>query len=472
MNQGLLPSPGLMLLGKAVSRAGACRRAGGYILGIGWLLGAPGAGAEESRSPGRTVGDFAPCAFAHYSFGTAVDAAGQVLFTEFNHRKIRRWNPQTGQLGADSAVEVPGLFGLAAGAAGDLFAGLDLGDGGNPGKILRLGADGSSTAIVEKITRPRQLSCDAAGNLYAVLEGGQVLRWDRAAGTVVEVMRAQSPVCGIAVGPDGSIYVSEYGVFETAPEGYARPLTPGQIKVKRPSGEIAILAKGFWRARGLALLGKQLYLCTESDREDHGNAGLLVRVDRVTGAAETLLDDLDYPQFPAASPDGRLYFTLGRDNRLVSYDPAALFGEVAVPPKLAVGARVRGGKLAWEEAGEGTAFVVRAQQQVISGRLQPNPGARQMEGWLEIPAGRFQLNPQDLYVEYDAEHPGPGLFELPKVESSVASGQLRVEVFPRRSHQGCRWPMRHVGTSREAPAAGFSEQPEAFRLYFSWTAGS
>ncbi len=433
-------------------------------------LGAGGGAAEPEAA--RWVPDITPCAFAHYSFGTAVDSAGFVWFTEFNRRRVRGWNPQTGQFAAGSAAEVPGLYGLAAGLSGELFAGLDLGDVGSPGKIVRWSGDGAATPLHEKITRPRQLCGDAAGHLYAVLEGGQVLRWDRATGAVAEVFCAQSPLCGIAVGPDGSIYVSEYGVFDVAPEGYSRPLTPGQVKVRRPTGEVAVLAKGFWRARGLALQGSNLYLCTESNRADHGNAGLLVRIDSATGVAETLLDDLDYPQFPAASAAGPVYFTLGRDNRLVSYDAAAPFREGEAPPRGGAKSRVRGGRLVWEESGAGIGFALRAQKCVLRGRLLPDAGVRRMDGWLEIPAERFALNREDLYPVHDAEHPGPGLFELPEVAWSSAAGALRGEVFPRRAHEGCRWPMREVGTRLEAPAAGFSEQPVAFRFYFCWTAGS
>ena len=172
-----------------------------------------------------------PCAEAHYSFGTAVDAEGCVLFTEFSHRKIQRWNPVTRRLDVWRGTDTPGMFGLATGIGSDVFVGLDLGDTGNPGKILRIANDGKEEFIVENITRPRQLTCDATGNLFAVLEGGRVLKWDKAARVVTEVMTALSPTSGIAVGADGSVYVSEYGVFDISPTGYSRPSAPGQIKV-------------------------------------------------------------------------------------------------------------------------------------------------------------------------------------------------------------------------------------------------
>ena len=428
--------------------------------------------AGDTAPKAVTTRDIIPCATAHYSFGTAVTTNGLVLFTEFNHRQIRSWNPQTQRLEVWRAAKTPGMFGLVTGTAGDVFVGMDLGDKGNPGKILRIAADGKEEHIVENITRPRQLTCDAAGNLFAVLEGGKVLKWDKAARTVTKVMTALSPVSGIAVGADGSVYVSEYGVFEVAPEGYSLPSIPGQVKVKRPNGEVVTLSKGFWRARGLALHDRILYLCSESDREDHGNAGQLVRIDTMTGSQEILLDRLDYPQFPAVSSTGTVYFTLARDNRLVAYDPAAPFRKLPTPSDKVTRSSVRGGSVIWGKAPSGIPFTIRAQSVSLTGSLQPDRDEPHMDGWIEVPADPFKLNPNDLYPHHDAEHPSPGIFELSPVEFTCGAGTLHVEVFPLRRHQGSRWPMQHAGTAQESPAPGFSEQPEAFRFYFSWTAAS
>ena len=430
--------------------------------------------ASKSATPAAQA-DYALCVPAHYSFGTTVDAAGNVLFTEFSHRRICRWKPPAGELSVVQARDLPGMFGIAAGADGELFVAQDLGDTGNPGKILRLFADGRETPVVEQITRPRQLACDAEGNLWAVLEGGRVITWRRGTGAVEEVLTAMSPVSGVAVGKDGSVYVSEYGQFDVAPEGYSRPVAPGRVKVRRPDGTETVLATGFWRARGLAIDGDTLFLCSESDREDHGNAGQLVQVDAQTGKTTIVLDGVDYPQFPAVGPTGIVFFTLARDNQLVSFDPTAPFRPAAPPAEKVQRtglekACVRGGSIGWEASAAGVPFSIRAQELSIAGHFQPAAGSARMEGWFEIPAERFQLNPNDLYPHHDAEHPGPGLFELPQVESTCGSGRLQVDVLPQRRHQGCRWPMQHVGTSEESPAPGFSEQPEAFRFYFRWTA--
>jgi hypothetical protein len=47
------------------------------------------------------------------------------------------------------------------------------------------------------------LTCDSTGNLFAVLEGGRVLKWEKATRVITEVMTALSPTSGIAVGADG-----------------------------------------------------------------------------------------------------------------------------------------------------------------------------------------------------------------------------------------------------------------------------
>jgi sugar lactone lactonase YvrE len=425
--------------------------------------------AKVPMAGGVSACDAIPIAEAHYSFGTTVARVGTVLFTEFNHREIKSWNPIRGCTDVWRAKQTSGMYGLTANKSGDVFVGLDLGDNGNPGKVLRIKADGTEAYIVESITRPRQLACDVAGNLFIVLEGGKILKWDHASGTTSELMSAQPPVTGIAIGPDGSVYVSEYATFKQMDEGYSRPEASGVVKVRRPDGTITVLASGFWRARGLALSGTQLYLCTEANREDHGNSGLLVRIDTLTGAQETLLAKLDYPQFPATDAQGRVYFTLGRDNKLMRYDPASLFKVVPCPAPEVQRALVRGGHITWAPSPGGTSFSIQSKNRTLQGSLQLDERATSMDVYLDVPANCFDLNPCPLYHVFNGEHPSPGIFELPSARATCASGTITVVVLPVRCHQGKRWPMQNAGTPTESPAPGFSEHPEAFRFYFHWT---
>ena len=369
--------------------------------------------------------DAIPIAEAHYSFGTEVAHDGTVLFTEFNRREIKRWNPIDGTTDVWRTKQTPGMFGVCANNTGDVFVGIDLGDNGNPGKVLRIGADGMEAHIIEGITRPRQLACDLAGNLFVALENGKILKWDHGTDTSSEIMSAQPPVNGIAVGPDGSVYVSEYANFKHMAEGYSHPETAGVVKVRRPDGTISVLASGVWRARGLALSGTRLYLCTEADREDHGNSGLLVRI--------------------------------------------KTFQAVSNPAPDVQKASVRGGRITWTPSVDGTSFTIQSQSRTLEGYLHLDEGALSMDGYIEVPANKFDLSLDPLYHTFDSEHPYPGIFELPSVEAKCASGSIKVEVIPLRCHQGQRWPMQNVGTPNESPAPGFSEQPEAFRFYFHWS---
>ena len=436
------------------------------LVSVAACIDMPRAQAEDAAS----VRDITPCATAHYSFGTAVDTDGLVLFTEFSHRRIRSWNPRTSRTEVWRDKNAPGMYGLATGTAGDVFVGMDLGDTGSPGKVLRICADGHEEFVLENITRPRQLTCDSVGNLFVVLEGGKVLKWDKVGRNVTEIMTATSPLSGIAVGADGSIYISEYGVFDVAPEGYSQPLTPGRVKVRRPNGEIATLAEGFWRARGLALYEGTLYLCTESNREDQGNAGQLISICTKTGSKKVLIDSLDYPQFPSVGRGGKIYFTLGRDNVLAVCDPDASFQKFSIDTDTMTNFSVRGGTIVWKAIPGGIPFFIRVQSLLLTGSFIPDVGVKLVDGWIELPADQFQLNPADLHPKHDAEHPAPGIFELPRIETGCDSGRLNVDVFPLRRRYGCRWPMKKVGTADESPAPGFSEQPSSFRCYFSWSA--
>jgi streptogramin lyase len=427
---------------------------------------------EALNVPGSAGGiarDAVPIAEAHYSFGTAACRDGTVLFTEFNRGIIKRWNPNDRTTDVWRTKRTPGMFGLSVSPNGDVFVGVDLGDNGDPGKVLRIGVDGTEVHIIEGVTRPRQLTCDVEGNLFVVLEGGKILKWNHATATSAEVMSAQSPVSGVAVGSDGSLYVSEYATFRYVAEGYSCPESAGVVKVRRPDGTIRVLASGFWRARGLALSGSRLYLCTEADREDHGNSGRLVRIDTLTGEQETLLDNLDYPQFPSVDSQGRIYFTLGRDNKLMLYDPESPFQVVSSPDSDVQKARVRGCRITWNPLDEETGFSIRSKDRMLRGSLHPDGNSGFMDVCFDMSASCFELSSDPLFTAFDGEHPSPGIFELPSVQTRSASGLITIHVLPIRCHQGKRWPMQNAGTPNESPAPGFCEKPEVFRFHVHWS---
>jgi hypothetical protein len=404
---------------------------------------------------------------AHYSFGAAAMADGAVLFTEFNRQKLVKWMPGSG------AVELVrsrlgGMYGVTADTLGNIYVGLDLGDVGYPAKVLQIDREGNERYIIENIKRPRQLASDAAGNVYVATESpGQILKWDAATEVVSVLVDGLNAAQGVAVGEDGSVFFSEYGVFRQDENGSVMPHAAGRVGVCRPDGQIVTLAEGFWRARGIAYMGGALYLACESDYYDHGNAGSIVRIDPRTGAAETLLQGIDYPEFPTAGADGKLYFTLGRDNWLCSYDPDVKVTAGDWCDDDAIQLSMVGGS--WSPNQSGIPFSLQVEDLLLDGRLVPMGRYEAVSGWVRVAADRFDLSRDELYTDRgDPEHPAPGIFELPEVVCEAREGRCRVAVLPVREQVKARWPMTSVGSDGEAAAPGFGESPLAYWVYFEW----
>eukprot|EP01051_Picozoa_sp_SAG22_P002481 SAG22_NODE_111_length_19607_cov_12.696637_8_plen_188_part_00 len=133
---------------------------------------------------------------------------------------------------------------------------------------IHLGPQGAETIVVNNLTAPKQMAFDPEGRLHIVEEWQErILRWDPATGATDIVLHnseyaASGPIEGIAIAQrTGDMYFSEYGVFgNEAPDPHGRgvyagvPLKSGAVWVKRrASGTIELVARGFWRTRGLAL---------------------------------------------------------------------------------------------------------------------------------------------------------------------------------------------------------------------------
>jgi hypothetical protein len=210
-----------------------------------------------------------------------------------------------------------------------------------------------------------------------------------------------------------------------------------------------------------------LYLTTESDYEDHGNGAALIRLNPATGAAAPMVSDLDYPQFPAAGDDGRLWFACNRDSWLCSVDPAARVRRLTWPGDPAVTLACANGYFSPHTPG--TDLEVRVGDLTFRGRIRRGSRPGPVTVWLRVPAGRFGLSRGELYTDRgDPEHPQPGLFALPPVRVQAAAGEASIAVIAQRSHVGQRFPMANPGTAREAPAPGFSESPEAYLIQVRW----
>jgi len=394
---------------------------------------------------------------AAYSFGTTVTASGDVYFTEFGNRRIQRLNATDGSL-TTIVTDRPGLYGITSDRQGNIFYAQDSDVG--TGRIVKRTPSGSEEVICSGLTRPRQLSTDADGNVYAVLETRSILKWNSATGNVQTVVNSlqiptPSPPQGVAVASDGRIYFSTYS--ETGSYGVA--LQPGGVWVRETNGSITQVAGGLWRARGLAMHPNgKLYAVTEANAWDQGNSGLLVEIDPAKRTTKNLLAGIDYVQFPAVGPDGRIYVTAARDEKLVAYDPAQQFTSQAIAePDLQLSVE----NATWRETVAQAAFPLglKIDSVAVDGYLTFGQGASDASMWLKLPASRFPaFNPNQ-------SSPGPGFFQTPTVTVDWHYGDSRGYAVPLRDHVRCRWPMTNVGTVNESPAPDFSENPEAFLVY-------
>lgn len=394
---------------------------------------------------------------AAYSFGTTVAASGDVYFTEFANQRIQRFNAADGSL-TTIVTDRPGLYGITTDRQGNIFYAQDSDVG--TGRIVKRTPSGNEEVICSGLTRPRQLSTDTDGNVYAVLETRSILRWNSATGSIQTVVNSlqiptPSPPQGVAVAADGRIYFTTYSEMGS----YGVALQPGGVWVRETNGSITQVAGGLWRARGIALHPNgRLYAVTEANAWDQGNSGLLVEIDPTKKTTRNLLSGIDYAQFPAVGPDGRIYVTAARDEKLVAYDPAQRFTSQSIAePDLQLSVE----NATWGETVAPAAFPLglTVDSVVVDGYLTFGQGSSDASMWLKLPASRFST------VAPKPSSPGPGFFQTPTVTVDWHYGDSRGFAVPVRDHVRCRWPMSDVGTVNESPAPDFSENPEAYLVY-------
>jgi glucose/arabinose dehydrogenase len=116
--------------------------------------------------------------------------------------------------------------GLAVGGDGALHVALS-----GAGAVVRVGLDGSRTTLVDGLAEPIAVGFDPEGRLL-VLEhaSGQLLRLRPAGGTPEVVARGLDGPTGLALAPDGRVYVTVRG---RSPDGH-----PGQLLQIRRLGPV------------------------------------------------------------------------------------------------------------------------------------------------------------------------------------------------------------------------------------------
>jgi hypothetical protein len=401
---------------------------------------------------------------ADYSFGSAVATNGDVYFTEFGNQRIQKYTLASGTM-TTVVTNRPGLFGLAVDNASNLFYAQDFGVGAS--KVVWRKTNGTEQDIITNMTAPKQVAVDAAGNVYAVQEWGAIYKWTKNTGVSTVLMQTPPVLQGAVVAPDGKIYFCTYA----RGGGTGTILTQGAVWVRQTNGVTRPLAGGFGRGRGIALAPNgDLYVAAEANVWDNGNSGLLVKI-ATNGVMTRVVSGIDYPQFPSVAPDGKVYCTLARDNKLVCYDPQNSF---ALQPAPKPGVTLTAQGATWQQTAAGNyPFQLHltntnnpADTMAIPGYLRVNPGAGNASLWFNVPVTNFHISLVQL--TNSAGNTNSGAFQLPAASVDWAYGVANASVMPLREHKRCRWPMTNPGNGAlEAPAPDFGEKPVSYLVYVS-----
>lgn len=490
-----------------------------------------GASSDDGLESGATPSIFV-FGDSLYTMGVAVHQATSMVFAaEYNSFNLHSFNASCAVAFGRRRKISPksefygfgGIFSVAARPDGGLYLAYD-GNGcmaGNPAsqgavcafvRHIELGPDGTERIVVHNLTSPKQMAQDAQGRLYIVEEWPeQVVRWDPRTGTQTVVLHnseyeSSGPIEGIAISSNGDIYFSEYGSFGNqvmvangAVSGV--PIRSGAVWVKRAaSGEIVMVARGFWRARGLALDEPRglIYVANEANAWDQGSSGCLSQIELVSGNVKKVAIGLDYPQYPALEQaTGRVFVPLALHDMLVVWDPRLTSAlspvkGIRVWEEHGISASINGGNLSAVDATKPTLSIEIEQLSlpftltagINADKAATTTGcesaATTVSVWVRIPAELLSLYKQELPYN-GAFHAGPDTFTLPNAICTLSppqgagpegsAGVCQVSVQPNHRHNGPRWPMLSYNGSelnyrgRLFPQESWDASPESYLLF-------
>lgn len=437
---------------------------------------------DRALAPGALPNYVLTPAQVGYGFGSTVMADGSVLFTQYSGGVLQVVPDAHGQITLFSRVLRPfqlpaGLFSLHL-ASGALLAG----DAGT-NQIRRLG-DNALIAGGAGEVGPMQMADDASGNLYiawAGLGAGPGFLQKRSPGGALTTVDGNINLPqGVAV-TGGAVHYTTYTLTDPRPdpEINGTPLTDyvggvaGNGRLLRAPGAVTLQGAtldGYWRNRGMATdtrpgspFAGQLYIVEEANAWDQGNSARITRYDPAASTSTTVLQGLDYPEFPSFSNhDGRLYFNLAHDGYGAAFDPGASFSPAA-SGRAGVAMSISGGT--WDPS------VVRqtitlydpahpGDQLVLAGTVTPAPQVNTVSGWFRVP---------DTYFPRIAKGKtcGDGCFTVPGVAVGSSLGRIKAVALALRKHRNHpRWPAGNAGWTANPL---FDESPEEYVVFFQWT---
>ncbi|HWR50279.1 MAG TPA: hypothetical protein VN428_04180, partial [Bryobacteraceae bacterium] len=208
------------------------QRAAGVVhtLAFNGMGTAAGDGTFRSPADGRQ----AWMAHVERPEAVAVDALGNVYIAQGDGR-IRRLTDGV----ITTLATVKGATAIAADAAGNVWVAQRAAS-----RVLRLGSAGATLASYP-IDAPEAMAADASGNVFVAAGAGAV--WKITEGGKSAVLARTGEPCGIAAGPDGTVYLAERQsrtVYRLSAEGAATAVavldSPGRIAVTVDGALIAV----------------------------------------------------------------------------------------------------------------------------------------------------------------------------------------------------------------------------------------
>lgn len=161
-------------------------------------------------------------------------------------------------------------------------------------RVVRISRTGR-LAVVARFRAALGLAVDSRGRVYVTdAEGGRLLRFDPSSKRVTSIVSGLDQPIGVALGPDGSVYVS------SGHDG-------GGVDRIAPDGARTTVVNGLALAAFVTALGDGSLLVVDHVRHDAPGRVLQVAPD---GTVTTLSEgEITAPMSAAAARDGRIYVT-------------------------------------------------------------------------------------------------------------------------------------------------------------------
>ena len=138
--------------------------------------------------------------------GVALDAAGNLYFSEYANNSIRKWSVTNGIL----TTLVSSNLNQPVGTALDILGNVYFSDSGNNAVKEWLAASNTVITLVSNLNQPNSVAVDVIGNVYfADTLNNVVKKWSVADGSVTPLISGLNAPRSVAVDGSGNVYVAD-----------------------------------------------------------------------------------------------------------------------------------------------------------------------------------------------------------------------------------------------------------------------